>query len=103
MPICSPATQKYWTVCWKFIFPYPCQKTRNVTVCTYDFAWLCITYVFFFIAKFTGCEQTQEFGVKYTWYAFATRPGGIIQGPVIVRSIGPLSSRGQCTPYAVQC
>lgn len=44
-------TVRYWTVCWKWIFPYPCRKSKNKYCCTgrwkqrcylfYGEQWLC--------------------------------------------------------------
>jgi len=44
-------TVHYWTVCWKWIFPYPCRKSKTVHCCTgrwkqrcylfYGEQWLC--------------------------------------------------------------
>ena len=30
-------TIRYWGVCWRWIFPYPCRKTRQVQKYRYDF------------------------------------------------------------------
>jgi len=30
-------TESYWSVCWKWIFPYPCKKSRTTWKFQYDF------------------------------------------------------------------
>jgi hypothetical protein len=57
--------ESYWTVCWKWIFPYPCKKYRTVTrwCCTFD--WLKETRWGFF-CTLEGCAG----GVRYNWTAF---------------------------------
>ena len=37
--------KSYWTVCWKWIFPYPCKKTKTVYCCTGRWKQRC--YLFF--------------------------------------------------------
>lgn len=57
--------ETYWTVCWKWIFPYPCRKRRTVTrwCCTFD--WVKETRWFFF-CTLEGCAG----GQRYNWTAF---------------------------------
>jgi hypothetical protein len=32
--------EDYWTICWWFIFPYPCQKTHQVSRWCCTFQWV---------------------------------------------------------------
>lgn len=57
--------ERYWTVCWKWIFPYPCRKTRTVTRWCYDFSWV-REQRFLFACRVEGCE----YGRLYRWWAF---------------------------------
>ena len=65
MPEQITTTESYWTVCWKWIFPYPCKKVRTVTKWCYNFRWV-REYRWGFFCYLEGCEN----GVRYTWYAF---------------------------------
>jgi hypothetical protein len=40
--MCETVTyvESYWTVCWKWIFPYPCKKYRTVTRWCCFFSWI---------------------------------------------------------------
>lgn len=66
MPQQVTYTETYWTVCWAWIFPYPCKKEKRVTKWCYDFTWV-IENRYFFFSYLQGCES----GIKYSWYAFS--------------------------------
>ncbi len=55
-------TVSYWTVCWKWIFPYPCKKYRDEWCYNFkrvkEYRWLFFCYN-------NGCMD----GEKYTWYS----------------------------------
>ncbi len=65
MPYQKTITESYWTVCWKWIFPYPCKKTRKVTKWCYDFESIHI-YHWLFFCIFYGCENN----IEYRWAEF---------------------------------
>ena len=54
--------ESYWTVCWKWIFPYPCKKYRRVTRWCCNFTWIKETRWFFF-CTLEGCAD----GQLYKW------------------------------------
>ena len=49
-----------WKVCWKWIFPYPCERCRVVTQWCYQFSSV-KDQCFAFAEKHCGCEQGHEF------------------------------------------
>jgi hypothetical protein len=57
--------ETYWTVCWKWIFPYPCRKSRTVRRWCLTFDWLKETRWFLYCSV-EGCAQ----GRRYSWGAF---------------------------------
>ena len=62
MPEQVPCENSYWTVCWKWIFPYPCKKTEKTTCWCYDFSWY-KEYKYVFYNKIVACEA----GIEYSW------------------------------------
>lgn len=58
-------TESYWTVCWKWIFPYPCKKYRTVRRWCITFDWVKESrYIFY--CSIEGCAG----GRRYTYGAF---------------------------------
>lgn len=55
-------TETYWSVCWKWIFPYPCRKSRKVMKWRYHFSYLNVSYRYIY-SNYLGCE----FNLKYKW------------------------------------
>jgi len=53
----------YWSVCWKWIFPYPCKKSKRVTRFKYDFLPWRSRITWPFRCKYEGCCGTS----LYTW------------------------------------
>jgi hypothetical protein len=49
-----------WKVCWKWIFPYPCERCRVATQWCYQFSSV-KDQCFAFAEKHCGCEQGHEF------------------------------------------
>jgi hypothetical protein len=62
MPHQQQIVETYWTVCWKWIFPYPCRKTRTVTKWCYDFSYLVVSYRVIY-TNYRGCELN----ISYAW------------------------------------
>jgi len=58
MPRQQEIIESYWTVCWKWIIPYPCEKSKTVTKWCYDFSFLNVSYRFFY-TNYWGCEGTK--------------------------------------------
>lgn len=57
--------EQYWSVCWAWIIPYPCRKSRTVRRWCCDFAWIKESRWGFF-CTLEGCAG----GQRYTWSAF---------------------------------
>jgi len=53
----TETTQRYWTVCWAWIIPYPCRKTRKVYCCTGILKTRCYL---FFGEKWFCCDRKQH-------------------------------------------
>lgn len=47
--------ETYWSVCWKWIFPYPCKKSRTVVRFRYDFLPWRTRLTWPFRCKYEGC------------------------------------------------
>lgn len=62
MPQQREVAETYWSVCWKWIFPYPCRKTHIVTRWCYDFSFLHVSYRVF-RSVYRGCELN----IIYQW------------------------------------
>jgi len=60
VPTQTTVNETYWAVCWKWIFPYPCKKTRTVTKWCYDFSVVHETCRVF-SATLYGCERGREY------------------------------------------
>ena len=76
MPTQKQVTERYWSVCWAWIFPYPCRKTRTVTKWCYLFSiWKQTNYLF--IARHTACEGDME----YSWWGGGFGTGTIVHIP----------------------
>jgi hypothetical protein len=58
-------TEPYWTVCWAWIFPYPCKKYHEVRRWCITFDWVKENRWFFF-CTLEGCAG----GRRYNWTAF---------------------------------
>lgn len=54
--------ETYWGVCWKWIFPYPCKKSRRVMRWHYHFSYLNVSYRGV-RSYYDGCEN----GLRYRW------------------------------------
>src|SRR5258706_11338572 len=65
MPEQRQVAETYWSVCWKWIFPYPCRKTRIVTRWCYDFSYLHVSYRYVYTI-YQGCELN----ILYRWRKF---------------------------------
>jgi hypothetical protein len=61
-PTQRQVTETYWSVCWKWIVPYPCKKSRTVTKWCYDFSYLTVDYHYVY-TNYVGCE----FNNLYKW------------------------------------
>jgi hypothetical protein len=48
-------TETYWSVCWKWIFPYPCKKSRTKLKFQYDFRPTRTRITWPFRCKWEGC------------------------------------------------
>ncbi len=48
-------TETYWSVCWKWIFPYPCKKSRTKVKFQYDFRPTRTRITWPFRCKREGC------------------------------------------------
>jgi hypothetical protein len=62
MPEYIEVVETYWSVCWKWIFPYPCKKHRTVKKWHYHFDFLVVSYRYVY-SNYWGCEL----GLKYQW------------------------------------
>lgn len=85
-------TETYWTVCWKWIFPYPCKKSRTLRRWCCDFSWIKETGWFFF-STLEGCSG----GVEYNWTAFSFGIVGTHWYFNITKCFNsPLTASGKC-------
>jgi hypothetical protein len=86
--------ETYWTVCWKWIFPYPCKKSRTVSRWCCDFAWVEETGYGFF-CRLQGCAD----GQLYKWTAFCFNIWGTTRYPNIRKCFGSAKTPvGPCEP-----
>lgn len=59
--------ETYWSVCWKWVFPYPCRKHR--TVQKWEYIWLRLKETGYGVfSRMDGCEQG---GFRHKWTAFS--------------------------------
>ena len=65
MPEEREIVERYWGVCRKWIFLYPCRKSRTVTKWCYDFSYLTVDYHGVY-TNYIGCELN----TLYSWRAF---------------------------------
>ena len=70
MPMQVEIQETYWTVCWKWIFPYPCRHTRTVKKWEYQFSYLFVSERIFY-DDYRGCE----FNIQYKWTNWHWWPG----------------------------
>jgi len=90
-------TESYWTVCWKWIFPYPCKKYRTVTRWCCFFSWLKENRWGFF-CTLEGCAD----GQLYKWTAFCFNLFGSQTYYNITKCFDSAKTpQGPCTPVAV--
>src|SRR6266487_4171914 len=85
--MCETVTyvEGYWTVCWKWIFPYPCKKYRTVT------KWCCF-------CTLEGCADNQ----LYSWTTFCFNIFGSTTYYNITKCFdSPKTPQGNCTPVAI--
>lgn len=71
LAICEKKRISYWTICWKWIFPYPCKKEKEVEFCCYNFDWIKYEGRILFRCYWQGCEK----GVLYKWTTFCIGSG----------------------------
>lgn len=98
MPEQRQVAETYWSVCWKWIFPYPCRKTRIVTRWCYDFSYLHVSYRYVYTI-YQGCELN----ILYRWRKFELTFRGedftLYFYTKCFESL--LSAVGQCVPAGV--
>lgn len=92
---CGEAVQvidRYWSVCWAWIIPYPCRKARKKTKYCYDFSVVHQSCSVFY-EKLHGCCGGQE----YEWSAACF--GWVSSYLSDVRQCfnAPLTPKGPCT------
>jgi hypothetical protein len=84
--------ETYWTICWKWIFPYPCKKSRTVRKWCCTFSWVKESRWGFF-CTLEGCAD----GQLYKWTAFCFGLFGSQVYYDIFRCFGSeLTSSGPC-------
>jgi hypothetical protein len=84
----------YWTVCWAWIFPYPCKKYRTVRKWCCYFSWIKETRWGFF-CTLEGCAG----GQKYEWTAFCFLVFGTAYFYNITKCFDDeLKPKGPCAP-----
>ncbi|MCH7964660.1 MAG: hypothetical protein IH852_12070 [Bacteroidetes bacterium] len=87
----------YWTVCWKWIFPYPCKKYRTVTKWCCFFSWIKETRWGVF-CTLEGCAD----GQLYKWTAFCFGLLGTAYFYNLTKCFSSAKSpKGSCTPVAI--
>lgn len=84
-------TERYLTVCWASIFPYPCHKTRTRTVYCYDFSSM-RSKCFGFYEVHHGCCDGREY--RWTSRCFGWFTAYFFNVRVCVSS--RLTDRGKC-------
>lgn len=78
---------RYWTVCWKWIFPYPCRKTRKRFCCTGTHKEICVG----FLAKHWFCCD----GRQSSWWSWCFGAGSwLTTGTTACRKEIPSESEG---------
>ncbi len=97
--MCETVTyvESYWTVCWKWIFPYPCKKYHTVTKWCCFFSWIKETGWGLF-CTLEGCAD----GQLYNWTAFCFNIFGTSYYYNITKCFGSAKSpQGSCAPIAI--
>jgi hypothetical protein len=89
-------TEGYWTVCWKWIFPYPCKKYRTVTKWCCFFSWIKITFWGLYCTS-EGCAD----GLLYRWNSFCFGFGTRYLYNQTICFSSPKVSQGSCEPVAI--
>ena len=82
-------TKSYWTVCWKWIFPYPCKKTKDVYCCTGRWKQRC----YLFISEQWICCDTREYHFWTACFGIGTTDS---ERETICRDEIPSDSREDC-------
>jgi hypothetical protein len=88
--------ERYWSVCWWYLVPYPCRKTRVVTKWCYDFAFIVVSNRGIF-TDYWGCE----FSTRYEWRDWHWIPVGFDDSTLyFVTSCfdNALEDQGPCSP-----
>lgn len=83
---------RYWTVCWAWIFPYPCRKTKTKQCCTGILKVQCYG---FFGRKWFCCDGRESF-----WWGGCWGVGNILASGVTVCRNSVPSERDNC-PHTV--
>ena len=86
-------TERYWSVCWAWIFPYPCRKTRTVTKFCCEFQ-IVHERCFIFRAVIWGCCDGKEY--RWTRGCFGWF-NAFHPGPITVCFNALPDDRGPCT------
>lgn len=91
-------TVTYWGVCWKWVFPYPCKKTKQVKRYHYDFQpWR----TRFSWSPFRRCYEACCGARLYAWCYWTWSPFGTGNGPWVdtlwtYYSTNPIGATGDC-------
>ena len=91
-------TVRYWGVCWKWIFPYPCRKTKQVTRYRYDFRpWRTRFSWAPNRRKYEACCGSRLYSWSYwTWNPFGTGNGPWVDTDWLYYSSSPIGTTGDC-------
>jgi hypothetical protein len=91
-------TERYWSVCWKWIVPYPCRKTRTVTKWCYDFSYLTVDYHYVY-TNYVGCELNR----LYSWRQWELNfSGDVFTLYFVTRCFdNQKTSSGACSPELI--
>src|SRR5215207_3572771 len=98
MPEQRQVQETYWSVCWKWIFPYPCRKTRTVTRWCYDFSFVVVSYRGVY-TNYWGCEFNQRYEWRRWELTFSFEDFTLYFYTKCFSSL--LTSTGPCTPGPV--
>jgi len=94
MATTTTVTQSYWTVCWEWIFPYPCKQSRTVTI--YEYFWSSLTETGYgFFSKLVGCENQ----IRYQWWDWSFNVWGSTTYYNLLKDYdSPRPQSGTCPP-----